>query len=113
MTRGGEEVDAGPEEGGDDDHRLAREAVAQPAGDRRGEHVGEHEPEGERSDLGVGGVELALDLLLHAGEDVAVNVVDEIKRREEDERGGGSGDGGDRAAGFGRGGHLEFYLGEE
>ncbi len=51
---GGEEVDAAPEEGGDDDHGLAGEAVAEPSGDGRGGHVGDHEPEGERADLLVG-----------------------------------------------------------
>ena len=83
-----------PEEGGDDDHGFAGEAVAQPAGDGRGGHVGDHEPEGERADLLVGEVELAFDLLLDAGEDVAVDVVDEVECGEEDESGGGSGDGG-------------------
>ncbi len=87
----GEEVDAAPEEGGDDDHGFAGEAVAEPAGDRRGGHVGDHEPEGERADLGVGEVELAFDLLLNSGEDVAIDVVDEVEGGEEDEGGGGSG----------------------
>jgi len=48
-------------------------------------------------------VELAFDLLLNAGEDVAVDVVDEVEGGEEDEGGGGSGDG-DGASGLGRGG---------
>ncbi len=68
-------------------------------------HVGEHEPEGERADLGVGDVELVLDLLLDAGEDVAVDVVDEVEGGEEDEGGGGSGYGGFTGSGFGGGGH--------
>jgi len=101
---GGEEVDAGPKEGGDDDHWLAGEAVAEPAGDRRGEHVGEHEPEGERAYLLVGDEEFVFDLLLDAGEDVAVDVVDEVEGSEKDECGGGSGDGG-VTGGFGGGGH--------
>ena len=105
MDAGGEEVDAAPEEGGDDDHGLAGESVAQPAGDGRGEHVGDHEPEGEGSDVLVGEVEFAFDLLLNAGEDVAIDVVDEVESSEEDERGGRSGDGGG-AGGFGSGGHL-------
>ena len=57
------------------------------------------------ADVLVGEVELVFDLLLYAGEDVAVDVVDEVERGEEDESGGGSGDGGG-AGGFGRGGHL-------
>ena len=110
MDGGGEEVDAAPEEGGDDDHGLAGEAVAEPACDGRGGHIGDHEPEGERADLVVGDVELAFDLLLYAGEDVAVDVVDEVESGEEDEGGGGSGDGGG-ARGFGRGSRLVFLQG--
>ncbi len=102
---GGEEVDRAPEESGDDDHGLAGEAVAQPAGDRRGEHVGEHEPEGQCADVLVREVELAFDLLLDAGEDVAVDVVDEVEGGEEDKGDGGSGNGGGTGW-FGRGGHL-------
>ena len=107
---GGEEVDAAPEESGDDDHGFAREAIAEPAGEGRGGHVGDHELEGEGAELRVGDVELVLDLLLHAGEDVAVDVVDEVERGEEDEGGGGSGDGGG-ARGFGCGGHVGLFLG--
>ena len=94
MDKGGEKVNRAPEEGGDNDHGLAREAVAEPAGDRGGGHVGEHEPEGERADLRVGEVKLTFDLLLDAREDVAVDVVDEVERGEEDEGRGSSGDGG-------------------
>ena len=97
---GGEEVDAAPEEGGDDDHGFAGEAVAQPAGEGRGEHVGDHEPEGQGADVLVGEVELDFDLLLNAGEDVAVDVVDEVEGGEKDEGCGGSGYGGS-AGGFG------------
>ncbi len=91
-------------ERGDDDHGLAWKAVAEPAGERRDAHVGDHEPEGERADLRVGDVELAFDLLLDAGEDVAVDVVDEVEGGEEDEGGGGSGNAGGVWL-FGRG-HL-------
>src|SRR3984893_2038942 len=104
MDAGGEEVDAAPEEGGDDDHGLAGEAVAEKAGDGRGEHVGDHEPEGERADALVGEMELAFDLFLDAGKDVAVDVVDEVEGGEEDEGCSGSSYGGG-AGGFGRGGH--------
>src|SRR6202020_1785234 len=79
MHAGSEEVDAAPEEGGDDDHGFAWETVAQPAGDRRREHVGDHEPERERADVLVGEMKFAFDLLLNAWEDVAVDVVDEVE----------------------------------
>jgi hypothetical protein len=55
-------------------------------------------------------VELALDLLLDSGEDVAVDVVDEVESSEEDEGGGGSGDGGG-ARGFGRESRLDILQG--
>ncbi len=105
----GEEVDGGPEEGGCDDHGLAGEAVAQPSGDGRGAHVGDHEPEGEGADVFVGEMELGFYLLLDAREDVAVDVVDEVECGEEDEGGGGSGYGGG-AGGLCCGSHLGFLL---
>src|SRR5262249_17838502 len=92
-------------EGGDDDHGLAGEAVAEPAGDGRRAHVGNHEPEGERADLPVVERELVFDLLLDAGKDVAVDVVDKVECGEKNECRGGSGNGGG-AGGFGCGGHL-------
>ena len=55
-------------------------------------------------------MELVFDLLLNAGEDVAVDVVDEVESGEKDERGGGSGDGGG-ADGFGRGSRVDVPLG--
>ena len=109
VNAGGKEVDAAPEEGGDDDHRFAGKTIAEPPGDRRGAHIGDHEPEGERPDLPVVKEKLLLYLLLDAGKDVAVYVVDEVQSGEEDEGGGGSGDGGS-TAGFGRGCHLFCHL---
>ena len=90
---GGEEVDGGPEEGGGNDHGLAGKAVAEPSGDGRRSHVGDHEPEDEGAEFRIGDVELVLDLLLDAGEDVAVDVVYEVERGEEDERDRGACDG--------------------
>jgi hypothetical protein len=57
----------------------------------------------------VGEMELVFDLLLNAGEDVAVDVVDEVEGGEEDESCGGSGDGGG-AGGFGRGSRVGVPL---
>ena len=73
-----EEIDSRPEEGGDHNHGFSRKPVAQPPSDWRGAHVGDHEPECERPDLLVGDQELAFDLLLNAGQNVAVDVVDEV-----------------------------------
>ena len=61
----------------------------------------------------VGEVELAFDLFLDAGEDVAVDIVDEVERGEEDEGGGGPCDGGVAAGWFGRGGHLSERIAGE
>ena len=64
---------------GGDDKRLSGGQIANPAGQRSGQHVGEEKPEGERANGGVGNVKLALDLLLHAGQDVSVYVIDKIE----------------------------------
>ena len=113
VDAGGEKVDTRPEESGDDDHGLAWETITEPSSDWRGGHVGDHEPEGEGPDVLVGEVELAFDLFLDAGEDVAVDIVDEVERGEEDEGGGGPCDGGVAAGWFGRGGHLSERIAGE
>ena len=87
-----EEIDAAPEESSDDNHRLARKAVAKPTGDRRGDHVGKHEPECERTNLFIADVELALNLLLDPGQDVAIDVIDEVESREKNKCGRCAGD---------------------
>jgi len=104
----GEEIDETDGDGADDDERLALEVVAEPAGERGGEHVGEEEPEGDGADCRVGDVELFFDELLDAGEDVAIDVVDEVERGEKEKGEGRSGDGrGDGRTGWnGRGCHL-------
>ena len=68
-----------PEHGAGNDKGLAAEAVAEPASERSGNHVEEEERGGQRAHLVVGGVELALDQRNFAGEDVAVNVVEQIE----------------------------------
>ena len=81
---------AAHEQCGGDDHGFAGEVVAEPAGEGGDAHVGDHEPEDQGADLGIGDVEFAFDLLLYTGEDVAVDVIDEVEGGEEDESGGGS-----------------------
>jgi len=83
VDRTGEEVAEAPKDDAGDDEGLARETVAEPAGERRGEHVGDEEPEGERAHLRVGGREAVvgdsgLDKGEFAGEEVAVYIVEEI-----------------------------------
>ena len=67
------------------DERLAGKAVSEPAGGRRGKHVEEKERGGEPAHLLVRGVELALDERDFAGEDVAVDVVEEVEADEQDQ----------------------------
>ena len=85
-----------PENRAGDDERLAREAVAEPAGERRGEHVEDEQRGGERAHLLVGGVELALDEREFAGKDVAVDVVEQVEGDEQQERAAGTMRGVDR-----------------
>jgi hypothetical protein len=84
-ARGVEGGDA-PEECSGDNERLAREMVAEPAGERRNDHVNEEKDGREQADLGVVNGELLLDERLDAGKDVAVDEVEEIKGREKKER---------------------------
>ena len=90
---GGEGGDA-PEDRAGDDEGLAAEAVAEPAGERGGDHVDEEEGGGQRAHLLVSGVELALDEGDFAGEDVAVDVVEQVEGDEQGEGGRGGGDAG-------------------
>ena len=83
MDPGGGQSGQAPEHRAGDDERLAREAVAEPAGERRGEHVEEEERGGQRAHLLVGGVEFALDEREFAGEDVAVDVVEQVEGDEQ------------------------------
>ena len=89
---GGEEGCGGPDEGAGDDEGFAGEVVAEPAGGGGDEHVGEEEGGGEESGLRVVDMEFALDEGLDAGENVAVDKVEEVEGGEEEEReGGGAG----------------------
>jgi len=93
---GGEGGDA-PEECAGDDEGLAAEVVAEPAGEGGGDHVNEEEGGGEQAHLLVSGVEVGLDERDFAGEDVAVNVIEQV---EGDEQGEGGRGGGDTGAGL-------------
>ena len=89
-----------PENRAGDDQRLAREAVAEPAGERRGEHIEEEERGGQRAHLLVGGVEFALDQREFAGKDVAVDVVEQVEGDEQQQRPLGGGEAGARRTGW-------------
>ena len=89
--RGAERGEA-PEHGAGDDEGLAAIAIAEPAGERRGQHVDKEHGGGERAHLLAGGVEFILNQGKFAGEYVAVDVVEEVEGDEEDQRGEGWGD---------------------
>ena len=85
VLRGGE----APQDCAGDDKGLAAIAVAEPAGERRGQHVDDEHGGGECAHLLAGGVEFSLDEREFAGEDVAIDVVEEVEGDEEDKRGEG------------------------
>jgi hypothetical protein len=88
---GGERGKA-PEDRAGDDERLAREAVSEPAGQRGGDHIEEEQRGGQRAHLLVGGVEVALDQRQFAGQDVAVDVVEQVEADEQHQRRHGGAD---------------------
>ncbi len=61
VNPGGGQSGQAPQNRTANDERLARQAVAQPAGDRRSEHVAQEQGCSERAHLLVSRVELALD----------------------------------------------------
>ena len=65
---------------------LTREAVAQPAGQRRGKHIEKEQRGCQRAHLLVGGVEFALDQREFAGQDVAVDVVEQVESDKQQQR---------------------------
>ncbi len=68
-----------PQDSTDDDERLAAKPVAEPASERRDDHIGEKERRGQRAHLLVGGMKLTLDQRLLAGQNIAVDVVEQIE----------------------------------
>jgi len=89
---GGAKSSEAPEDGAADDEWLATEAISEPAGKRRGQHVDEKHRCGERTHLLAGGMKFVLNEGELAGEDVAVDEVEEVERDEEDQRGEGRAD---------------------
>ncbi len=59
--------------------------VAEPAGERRGNHVEEKERRGQRAHLLIGRVELTLDERHFAGQNVAVDVVQQVEADEQEQ----------------------------
>ena len=68
---------------------LARISVCQGPHKGRRDHIKPQERAGKICDLRVGQVELILDQRLNGIEDIAVRIVEEVQRRENDQRGSG------------------------
>ena len=85
----GHQSQPAPEHCAQDDDQLARIAVRQRADKRRGHHVEQQESAGEISNLCVGEVEFGLHQRLHREQHGAVNVVEEVQRGQQDQRGPG------------------------
>ncbi len=83
VHKGSTERGQAPENRAGDDERLAAKPVAQPTAERRTDHVGEEECCGERAHLLVGCAELFLDEWLRTGEDVAIEVIEQIERDQQ------------------------------
>jgi hypothetical protein len=82
---GGTEGGQAPQNRTGNDERLAPEAVTKPAGEGRGDHVERKQSSGERAHLLVGGVKLLLNQGLCAGQNVAVNVIEQVEGDEQQE----------------------------
>ena len=72
-----------PEDGAGHNERLAAVPVAEPAGERRGNHIENEHRRGQRAHLLVGGVEFTLDEGLCAGQNVSVNEIEQVKADEQ------------------------------
>ena len=81
-----------PQHRAGDDERLAAKAVAQPAGQRRRKHVSDKKRRGQRSYLLIGGMKFALDERNLAGQDIAVDVVQQVEADEQQQRPQGGAD---------------------
>ena len=73
-----------PQQGAANDEGLASEVVAQPACEWRDQHVDHKQRRGKSTHLLVSGVKLALDERDFTGQNVAVNVVEEVEADEQD-----------------------------
>ena len=87
VGEGGQQREAAPEDRSQHDDELARIAVCQRANERRGHHVEAQERAGEIADLRLGEVELVLHQRLHREQHVAVDIIQQVQRREHDQRG--------------------------
>src|SRR6187402_151641 len=87
-----EEVHTAPQQRADDDQDLARHTIAKPSRGWRCNDVGDEEPCRQRAHGLIGERKLVLYHLLHAREDVTVDVIDEVQCRQQNEGDRGSRD---------------------
>ncbi len=80
------EGEQAPEDGAAHDERLAADAVAEPARKRSAKHVNDEHRRGQQAELFVAPAELLLDERLGSGQDVAVDVVEQVKADEKAQR---------------------------
>src|SRR5580700_3940965 len=86
MSERGEQREPAPEERAQNDDELARIAVGQRTDKRRSHHVETQKCAGKIANLRLGKVELVLHQWLHREQHVAVRIVEQIERREYDQR---------------------------
>ena len=87
MGESGQQREPAPEDCSQHDDQLARIAVRQRADEWRGDHVEAQEGAGEIADLGLGQVKFVLHQRLYREQYVAVDIVQQVQRREHDQRG--------------------------
>ena len=74
-----EQGEQAPKHGPGDQQRLAWKTIAEPAGQRRGDHVSHEEGVGQRPHLLVVDAEFLLHQGLHSGQNVAIKIVEEVQ----------------------------------
>jgi len=79
MHEPGEKGEATPDKDAEDHDVFAGKAVAHPADERRGKHIGEEESAGEQADLGVAHQKFFFHVRLHREEHIAVNVIEDVQ----------------------------------
>src|SRR5580692_10152684 len=89
MGDGGEEGERAPEDRSENDDLFARIPVSQRPGKRRGDHVEAEKRAGKVSDLRIGEMEFALHQRLHRKQHRTVDVVKQVQRRQQSQRGPG------------------------
>ena len=106
-----------PEPDADGDEPPSRPPLAEPAEQRRGDHVGDEEGRGEQAGHGAGmeivlaGMEqVVADLRLDGRQDLAVDIVEQVHREQQQQRGPGPGDPHTRPAGCRLGSHRPAIV---